>query len=779
VSAGVNFTPWLTAKVDTNPTAKTPVLIVPGLFGTEMFTGETRLWASILRMINPLNSDSFMDPLAFNSNLTPSDPNVFYGSIIGNPDNLYNYSDALVQQFISQGYSLGTNLFIFPYDWRYGVSEDVVSQLKSEIQRDLLKAGSDKINIVAHSTGGLIVKKYVQENLADNYIDKAVFVGVPNLGAPKAFKALINGDNFNIPGLSESEMKKIAQNLPVAYDLAPDKEYVSQIGSFFRKGVDISTGQLGQYLNYNDTLTEFEQLNLVNNQGVINSELLHTSEFDNFDLRTAGINVYNIIGCKSATFGNFTENTASNTLPYFDFPKITSGDGTVPLLSAQTIPADPDNIFFLRNADHGKLLSANGSRQQIVNIITGSHLDQGPDLFYNIDVRLNPDFCQITGENLKIKSPLSINVIDQDGNHSGPLPDGSIENSIPGADYEVWGDHKYVFLPTDGGQQYDISLEGTGNGTFTLQDETIENGETTGTQVFSNLPVTTDLKGLVNLGLEGTTLDLDNNGDDIIDQTVLPTSIVNSLASDDIIPPVTTAVVIGNQGQVGFYKSDVSVSLSALDPEVDGQAASGLQIILYTLDHGQTFNNYSKPLSFSAEGNYSVEFYSIDNMGNKEEQQTINFTIDKSAPEVGLKFDPIQRDLIFSGIDNLATDITLTDNGSKVIITDQAGNITEMNYVEPNRKKSLSATLQNLKYNGTSVDLSKNKLAFSWKYDSKNNLTNLTQSVQSKNGFSISAVFNGTSTSITGRDETGKINQTKAGLYLLQIYTIRGDLGWR
>ena len=42
------------------------------------------------------------------------------------------------------------------------------------------------MDIVAHSMGGLLVKKDVAEHLTDHHINKAVFVGVPNIGAPKA-----------------------------------------------------------------------------------------------------------------------------------------------------------------------------------------------------------------------------------------------------------------------------------------------------------------------------------------------------------------------------------------------------------------------------------------------------------------------------------------------------------------------------------------------------------------------------------------------------------------
>ena len=75
-----------------------------------------------------------------------------------------DYSDHLVKEFVAQGYVKDTDLFTFPYDWRYGVDEDTVAKLKQKIADVLKTSEADKVDIVAHSTGGLIVKKYVMES---------------------------------------------------------------------------------------------------------------------------------------------------------------------------------------------------------------------------------------------------------------------------------------------------------------------------------------------------------------------------------------------------------------------------------------------------------------------------------------------------------------------------------------------------------------------------------------------------------------------------------------
>ena len=72
------------------------------------------------------------------------------------------------------------------------------------------------------------------DNSTDNHIGKAIFVGVPNTGAPKAVKALVQGDNMGVLGLSDQEIKNISANMPSAYDLLPSQQYYNNAGSFVK-----------------------------------------------------------------------------------------------------------------------------------------------------------------------------------------------------------------------------------------------------------------------------------------------------------------------------------------------------------------------------------------------------------------------------------------------------------------------------------------------------------------------------------------------------------------
>ncbi len=799
---------------NTKQNSKTPVLIIPGVLGTDLNKGSEKLWLDLGHNFTDVG-DQFMDPLQFQPDLNPIDNSLFIGEVVRKPSILFDYTDGLIQEFQNQGYTQGTassdNLFLFPYDWRYGVSgiisgtsSTTVDLLQQKIQDIRVQTGSDKVDVVAHSTGGLLVKQYAMNHPADNHIGKAVFLGVPNTGAPKAIKTLLEGDSFGIPWLADSEMQKISKNLPIVYDLMPSgKYYVEKFGpvKIFQGGFFTSSEK---ELNYDETNAYLAGPKNLNSQAISNAKNLHTVAYDNFDLRTAGVDLYSIVGCKAGTISQVLDfQKPDGAHVRYDLASDTPGDGTVPLESATNLPIDQDHKYYALVAEHGKMPSQDGIRQQIVNIISGSHLSTQSSILHSDLITNDISKCKLKGKAISVYSPLDIDITDQNGNHAG-LVAGGIQNDIPNADFEIMGEHKFVYLPDGEGQTYTVNIKGTGNGTFTIKDQDISDNQIQQTQVFSNLPVTPALTGQVNLGSTAT-LSLDSNGDGAIDQTIQPSSVINANQSQDLTPPVSTSTVTGLMGQSGFYRSDVYVTLSATDPVLnnDPSQTSGVLQTNYNLD-GAGYQAYSstRPIIVAAEGSHSLAFYSTDRAGNNEPEQTLIFTIDKTPPELISEFDPKIQDLQFTATDTLPTIIAtstlpsaikppkdflsrapkakIVDSGDVITATDAAGNQTVLALQDKDRKHSLRAEIKSLSYNGKKVDLSKNVLKFQWQLDKQGNLKSLSQSVKSKKDFNIEAEFNATKnqTKLEGRDQTGKINKTLAGLILLKVTTDQGDLNW-
>lgn len=555
---------------------KNPVLIVPGLIGSYINKGSDKLWLDLGHNFTDIG-DGFMDPLQFSQNLAPIDASLTVGDVIGKETvdigvgklTIFDYTDGIINEFKNQGYVENQNLFTFPYDWRYGVTgkyangKTNANLLAEKIQSILAQTGASKVDVVAHSMGGLITKQYVADNSVNNYISKAVFVGVPNTGAPKSVKALLQGDNFGVLGLSDQEMKKIAANMPSAYDLLPSQKYYDTKGSYI-KTID-QTKCFEDYtipcevkdLNYQESGTFLSGQGL-NSLAITNATNLHTQSYDDFDLRTAGVDLYAIDGCKSATLSKVIQIKYSALFgQQFSYDlRFAPGDGTVPLESATNLPINQNNKFYSLSGSHSKMLSANGSRQEIVNLISGSNLSIPNNL---ITQDLNQ--CQLNGRAISVFSPVDIFVTDQNGNKLGLAEDGSIINEIPGADFEILDSHKFLFLPQDGGQTYSVNMQGTGDGTYTIKSQNIDNSQVVKAEIFNDLPVTSALAGNINIDLEQTTLSVKQNPTDL-PTTILPTKVLDFSA--DKISPEAVLYFDSSAKDLKFYGTDNLSEMSAI-----------------------------------------------------------------------------------------------------------------------------------------------------------------------------------------------------------------------
>ena len=344
--------------------------------------------------------------------------------------------------------------------------------------------------------------------------------------------------------------------------------------------------------------------------------------------------------------------------------KFNAGDNTVTIQSSTNLPVDQDKKFYVLSSDHGKMPSQEGIKQQIVNILTGSNLTINSNLITQDIAR-----CQLNGKVIEVFSPIDLAITDQFGNEIGLAEDKSIINEIPNATFEIMGEHKFIYLPTDENQAYSINMQGTGTGTYTIKVKDIQNTQETKVESFNNLPATTTLTGTINLG--------------------------NS----------TTSTIL------------------------------------------------------NVKQNANVDFVQIY----------------PSLPEAVIYFDIVTKDLKFVSND---PDVTITDKDDTITLTDKAGNITEIKLKDKNRKIAMKAEIKSIKYNGKLADISKNKMAFLWLYDKKDNLKMLSQYVSSKKDYNVLAVYGGKNTTFVGKDSSGKILKTEKGLKILKITTENGDLKW-
>jgi hypothetical protein len=112
---------------------------------------------------------------------------------------------------------------------------------------------------------------------------------------------------------------------------------------------------------------------------------------------------------------------------------------------------------------------------------------------------------------------------------------------------------------------------------------------------------------------------VDNAG---ITETATPSNF-----SIDSVKPATRASVAGTQQPSGWYTSaSVSITLTADD------ATSGVAFTYYTIDGGSRQSYGGVPFPVTGDGVRHVNFWSVDDAGNIETQQSLNISIDHVSP---------------------------------------------------------------------------------------------------------------------------------------------------
>lgn len=111
---------------------------------------------------------------------------VMFSKIFGDSWNFTPFThiyDGLVKSLENAGYKKDKDFFIAFYDWRKPNFDSAINYLKQTINRAKQISGKDKVNIVAHSMGGLATRAYIISNHYQNDIDKFIMLGTPNYGS--------------------------------------------------------------------------------------------------------------------------------------------------------------------------------------------------------------------------------------------------------------------------------------------------------------------------------------------------------------------------------------------------------------------------------------------------------------------------------------------------------------------------------------------------------------------------------------------------------------------
>jgi hypothetical protein len=445
ISSKVEYLPFLTSwpPIDENPEDEeqeedepededpeeeeqelNPVIIIPGIMGSARKNGQL--------MIDPI---------------------------------LHTYDD-LIATLVANGYEKEKTLFTFPYEWKDSnvLNANLLKEKISEVQgacteANLSEISCDKVDLVTHSMGGLVARKYVQSGQYNDDVDQMIFLGTPHKGAPEAYLEWEAGD-FK-PGLF-NKLKAIffhVQSLNNGYSNVFEYIHgrpiisVNELLPMFDYIKDKENGNLREYPN-NYPKNEF--LENLNKSSSLSKLLESEIEITNIVGNTGNNTIEKVVVVPELDSGKWSHGKVDS----FEFGV---GDGTVPEYSSSLDGSITDEKW--NEVSHGELPRETSGR--IFNILTGQ-------LASNV-VYLAPIEKILS---IQLQSPVDILVTAPDGKKIGKnFETGAEYDEIVRAFYSGYQDgEEYITIPNPLDGEYKIELQGTdGGGEFGVVTSFIDN----------------------------------------------------------------------------------------------------------------------------------------------------------------------------------------------------------------------------------------------------------------------------------------------------------------
>ena len=398
-------------------------------------------------------------------------------------DPIFNTYDNLWSALKSAGYEEGVNLFALPYDWNNS-NVDTARFLKDKIDEVRDICDCDKVDIVAHSMGGLVARAYVEMGYYENDIDQLIFLATPHYGSPKSYLMWEGGefgqkrDDF----LMERIFALIADSsgYDSIFDLIRNHpiysiEELLPIYDYLKRQDDNSDWQVTNYnnnypqnefleaLNSADNLAKLDNINITNiiasagESSTINYLKVIDKEFD------VGAWEYGYPNGYYSIFGD-------HGLEY------SSGDQTVPSRSNSGFLGLDDVTI---ESNHDQIVT--NAQKLIIKELTG--VEPGTEIRKNIFSK----YLMI-----RIFSPADFIVIAPNGQRVGKdFINNQAINEIDGAFYSGFdSDMEFALIPDPLDGDYKIELAGTGDGEYKLSTSLIGD----------DLALDSDYNGFITLG---------------------------------------------------------------------------------------------------------------------------------------------------------------------------------------------------------------------------------------------------------------------------------------
>lgn len=358
--------------------------------------------------------------------------------------------EGLIKTVEDAGFDTDSFLYVVPYDWRKSHTEIVEKFLKPAIDKAKLNSPTGKVDIIAHSQGGIVGRTYIQGSLYENDVDTLVTVGSPHSGTPKAYYPWEGGE---APQNYMFLMKGLYQMLlNIYYDQEGgmlSRQDVNQ--KYFPSNKEILP--VYDFLRGSDgNLLDFASLSSVNN---------FLLDLNNQEFLPIGVHFKNLVGTgfDTAKILNILPHSWEDGGFWIDGKPIgeemIDGDGTVTGESATSPFAEDIETV---NLGHTDLIAKVQGIQKICEMVGA----ECAEYFSGVTVK--------SALHINVRSPATLFVTSPSGKSIGFDPETQTYiNELENAD--ILGkedDFKWLVVgnPEDG--NYSVNVIGTGDGPYHL-----------------------------------------------------------------------------------------------------------------------------------------------------------------------------------------------------------------------------------------------------------------------------------------------------------------------
>ena len=330
------------------------VILIPGILGTQLYDQEARrrwpprIWQAF----------SFGEALVCDANGVPQQ------SIeVGEP--LQEHYGKMAETLSEAGY----RVVLFGYDWRLDntITADRLSTLIGSL-------GPGKVDIVAHSMGGIVAVAYLRAHGLDR-VGRLITFGTPFLGAPGAVKTLELGDTVEGPlwRLVHESFTQVYQNNASWYQLLPSKLFFA-FGEKSYLGTAASPAakepkKLEGFARSRDFIASRPWVN----QALLARAVAFHDQLDLVRL-LAKVDAYFVIGRSQPTIETLTFNLSAKPgeVEAIAYTHGNEGDGAVLIKSAtiggQTEIIHPGRTLYV-DERHGQLLNSDRAITHVLKIL--------------------------------------------------------------------------------------------------------------------------------------------------------------------------------------------------------------------------------------------------------------------------------------------------------------------------------------------------------------------------------------------------------------------------